>query len=260
MPLRYVRLERESHVATVTLDRPEKLNAFNDQMSSEIWSAMHEVDMDPEVRAVVLAGNGRSFCAGADLIETENPDLEHRGPYWRPMAGGTLYGAWELSKPLVGAIQGHCVAGGLELAAFCDIRVAAADARFGCPENRWNLPDGYLAALLPRMMHRASDAMRILLTGQLIDAAEALRCGLVSRVLPDREGALSEAVSIARAIAANGPVAVQMTKQLTLAGRYPIDDTMRLWHEYQRLAMAMEDAREGNAAWRERRAPAYQGR
>ncbi len=163
-----------------------------------------------------------------------------------------------MSKPLVAAIHGYAVAGGLELALWCDIRVCAEDTKFGCPEVKWNILHGYGASRLTTMIPM-SDAMLLLLTGKFIDSAEAHRIGLVSRVLPDHAAAIAEAKQIALDIAKNGPQAIRFTKQLAQRGRYPIADAMRLYQEYQRICLAMEDAKEGNAAFAERRDPVYRG-
>lgn len=256
-----VELERRGHVALVTLNRPEKLNSFNHPMQEEIWGTLHDIERDGEIRAAVMCGNGRAFCTGADLKELERPGIAdaHETGYWHPILFNRHDQGWEMSKPLVAAVHGYCLAGGLELADFCDIRVCAEDAQFGCPEVRWNILHGYGASRLPGMIG-SSDAMLMLLTGQFIPASEALRIGLVSRVLPDRDAAIAEALKIAEQIASNGPIAIQMTKQLAQRGRYPIHDAMRLYQEYQRLALAMQDAQEGNAAFAERRQPQYNGR
>lgn len=257
----YVELERKDHIAIMTLNRPEKLNSFNAPMQEEIWDTFHQIEKDPEIRAAILKGEGRAFCTGADLKELERPGIadRHDGPYWRPLPLRTHDSGWEMSKPLIAAIHGYCLAGGLEVADWCDIRICTEDAQFGCPEVRWNVLHGYGAARLTTMIGM-SDAMLLLLTGRFIPAAEALRIGLVSKVLPDREALLAAAMDIAQAIASNGPIAVQMTKQLAQRGRYPIHDAMRLYQEYQRVALAMEDAQEGNIAFAERRDPVYKGR
>ncbi len=257
----YVEFTVEDHVATILLNRPEKLNAFNEPMSKEIWTAFHRAEDEEDVRAVVLCGAGRAFCAGADLVEMESPEAERgrTGPFWRPMDTGTLYGAWEMTKPVVVAIHGYCVAGGFELAAFADIRVCSEDAKIGCPAERFNVPDGQLAALLPQMVG-ASDAFLMLYTGDLIDGREAHRIGLASRLLPDRETAIREATAIAARIARNGPTSIQMTKYLAHRGRHSIQETMRLYHEYNRLALLSEDSVEGNRAFRERRDAQFRGR
>ncbi len=257
----YVEYEKQGHVGILTLNRPEKLNAFNGPMQEEIWDAFLKMEKDEEVWAGIVKANGRAFCTGADLKELERPDLasRHEGPYWHPITMNRHDQGWEMSKPLVAAVHGYCVAGGFELAEWCDIRICTEDAQFGCPEVRWGILHGYGASRLPGMIG-TSDAMLMLLTGRFVPAADAYRMGIVSRVLPDRDALMAEALDIANAIIGNGPIAIQMTKQLAQRGRYPIHDTMRLYQEYQRIAMASQDAQEGNAAFAERRPANYQAR
>ncbi len=258
--MEHVTYEKQGHIAQLTLSRPEKLNAFNAKMQDEIWQVMHEIEADDEVRAAVVTGSGRAFCTGADLIQLERPGLtdDHHGSFWSQLDYSRHDQGWEMSKPLVAAIHGYAVAGGLELALFCDIRVAAEDTKFGCPEVKWNILHGYGASRLTTMVPM-SDAMMMLLTGKFIDSAEAYRIGLISRVLEDHAAAIQEAHRIAGDIAKNGPQAIRFTKQLAQRGRYPIQDAMRIYKEYQRISLAMEDAKEGNAAFAERRDPVYRG-
>jgi len=258
--MEHVAYEKQGQIGIVTLSRPEKLNAFNARMQEEIWEVMHQIENDDDIRAGVVTGSGRAFCTGADLIQLERPGLveEHRGAFWKELSFTQHDQGWEMSKPLVAAIHGYAVAGGLELALWCDIRVCAEDTKFGCPEVKWNILHGYGASRLTTMIPM-SDAMLLLLTGKFIDSAEAHRIGLVSRVLPDHAAAIAEAKQIALDIAKNGPQAIRFTKQLAQRGRYPIADAMRLYQEYQRICLAMEDAKEGNAAFAERRDPVYRG-
>src|SRR5207247_11186449 len=122
--MQHIDFERDGNIGLMTLNRPEKLNSFNATMSGEIWDTFQQIERDPNIRVAVVKGNGRAFCTGADLKEMERPGLaEHEtgGAYWRPISGRTHDTGWEMSKPLIAAIHGYCLAGGLELALWCHI-------------------------------------------------------------------------------------------------------------------------------------------
>ena len=246
-----VTYEVSERVASIGLNRPEKLNAMTDAMYAAIGAAVREAEGDPEVRCIVISGSGRAFTSGHDLGEFGGRSE------WRPWRPERFDNGLECAKPVIGAVQGYCLAGGLELALFCDIRIADETAQFGCPEVRWGILHGYGALRLPGLIG-GSDAMRLLLTGEFIDAAEALRIGLVSEVVaPERLA--SRARELAAAIAANGPAAIRMTKELAQRGRdASLADGLRIYQEYSRIAFGSEDAREGLTAFAERRDPQYE--
>ncbi len=242
----------EGHIASVRLTRPEKLNAMTNEMYLAIGDALREADANPQVRCVIISGQGRAFSSGHDMGEFG----DRQG--WMPWSGERFDTGLETAKPTIAAITGYCLAGGLELALFCDIRICDQTAQFGSPEPRWGILHGYGALRTPGLVG-SSDAMRLLLTGQFIDAAEALRIGLVSEVVePDR--LLPTANAIAGQIAVNSPQAIRLTKELARRGRdMSLADGLRLYQEYQRIAFSSEDAREGVRAFAERRDPEYQG-
>lgn len=245
--------EVEGAIAQVRLNRPEKLNAMTDDMYWAIGEALVSAESDEAVRCIVVSGEGRAFTSGHDMGE-----FGERAE-WRPWRADRFDTGLECAKPTIAAIQGYCLAGGLELALFCDIRIADETAQFGCPEVHWAILHGYGALRLPGMIGM-SDAMRLLLTGQFIDAEEALRIGLVSGVT-EAGGQVAKALEIAEAIASNGPMAVRMTKELALRGRdLSLADGLRLYREYSRQAFASSDAREGTQAFAMRRDPQYGGR
>ena len=240
-------------VASIRLNRPEKLNAMTDEMYQAIGEALREADADPAVRCTILSGEGRAFTSGHDM-QTFSGRSE-----WRPWRADRFDTGYESAKPTIAAINGYCLAGGLELALFCDIRICDDTAQFGCPEVHWAILHGYGALRLPGLIG-SSDAMRMLLTGRFIDAAEALRIGLVSEVTAPSE-LMPAALGIADAIASNGPMAIRMTKELARRGRdMSLADGLRLYQEYSRQAFASEDAREGTSAFAARRDPQYGGR
>jgi (E)-benzylidenesuccinyl-CoA hydratase len=229
----------EDGIATITLNRPEVLNAMDSATYAEVTAAVEQVEDDPEIRLGIVTGAGeRAFSAGADLREMHgNEDGSEPWRAWHP-------DRWDFgvrtSKPMIAAVHGYTLAGGLELALACDIRIAAEDAVFGCPEVKWSLLHGFGALRLPAIVG-LSNAMSMLLTGEQIDAREAHRIGLVSQVVP-REELIERARSTAALILRNGDEAVMMTKELALQSLgCPLEDGMRLYREmYRRVAATNE--------------------
>ena len=251
-------LDREAGLARVTLDRPDRLNAVDaatDIALDEIWDA---VERDAAVRCVVLTGNGRAFCAGADLKEDGPGGLAYWARSGRHGFGGIAL-AGRVSVPIVGRINGLALGGGFEMALGCDILVAAESASFGLPEPRVGRLPLDAMVTLPRRLPRAL-AMGILLTGRRIGAAEALAAGLVNEVVPDAD--LDRAVDAwAEDILACAPLSLRAIKR-------SVADTAHLPERAARTAclpslvaaLESEDADEGVAAFREKRAPVWKGR
>jgi E-phenylitaconyl-CoA hydratase len=247
--------ESSDGIARITINRPDVLNALDPATYTEITEAFSEIDRDPDILVGIVTGAGeRAFTAGADLkiMHTGAANLSDWAP-WRP-------GRWDFgatpAKPLIAAINGYALAGGLELALVCDIRIAAPNAVFGTPEVKWNLLHGFGAYQLPRIIS-LSHAMEMLLTGEFIDAATAERIGLVSRVVPAGE-LQAEADRIARLIVGNGPMAVRMTKELVRSGLSASPpEHFRLMHEYYSRVDATADQAEGLTAFAEKRKPRY---
>jgi enoyl-CoA hydratase len=247
--------ESRDGIARITINRPEVLNALDPATYTEITEAFAEIERDEDILAGIITGAGeKAFTAGADLkiMHTGGGDPGQWTP-WRPDRWD--FGA-TTSKPLIAAINGYALAGGLELALVCDIRIASPNAVFGTPEVKWNLLHGFGAYRLPRIIS-LSHAMEMLLTGEFIDAATAERIGLVSRVVPAGE-LQAEADRIARAIAGNGPMAVRMTKELVLGGLSASPpEHFRLMQEYYSRVDATADQSEGLSAFAEKRTPRY---
>jgi E-phenylitaconyl-CoA hydratase len=247
--------DRADGVARITINRPEVLNAMDPATYAEITDAFAEIERDPQIAVGIITGSGdRAFTAGADLkiMHTGGMDPSQWTP-WR--ADRWDFGA-TTSKPLIAAINGYALAGGLELALVCDIRIASPNAVFGTPEVKWNLLHGFGAYQLPRIVS-LSHAMEMLLTGEFIDAATAERIGLVSRIVPANE-LQAEASRLARRIADNGPMAVRMTKELVRHGLAASPaEHFRLMHEYYSRVDATADQAEGLAAFAEKRKPRY---
>ena len=247
----------DGHIARLTVNRPEKMNAMTDVMYAAIGDAVRSAEDDSEVRAMIVTGAGdKAFSAGHDLAE-----LANRGDPagWQPWRGRRFDQGLQCSKPLIAAVNGFCLAGGLELALFCDIRIASPSAQFGAPEVKRGILHGYGALRLPDLIGM-SHALELLTTGEFMDAETALRVGLVNRVVP-ADQLLPEAQRTAEAIAANAPIAVRLIKELTYRGReLPLADGLRLYQEYSGVANASDDAREGTRAFVEKRDATFRGR
>jgi enoyl-CoA hydratase len=250
-----VLVERRDGVQVVTINRPEARNALDRAVAERVAAAVDELDADDELRVGVLTGAGGTFSSGMDLkafLRGESPAIEGRG-----LCGITRTPP---RKPLIGAVEGWALAGGFELLLACDLVVAAETARFGVPEVKRSLVAAGGAALqLPRRIPFAV-ALEMLLTGEPLDAPRAAQLGLVNRVTAEG-GALDGALALAATIAANGPLAVAATKQIA---RSSADWTLEQgWAEQDRLVQPVfgsEDAREGAAAFAERRPPVWKGR
>jgi enoyl-CoA hydratase/carnithine racemase len=252
--------EKRERYAIFTMNRPERLNALGGTMNEELNEALADFNADPAMRAGIVTGTGRAFSAGADLKEM-NERNQARGD--RPRETGYNLNASmrfaKSPKPFVAAINGLCIAGGLERALDCDIRIASEDAFFGLFEVKRGILAGYaihhLAHLIPM-----GDAMYILLTGDRISAEEALRCGLVRELMPT-ERVVPRAIEIAELIAANAPLSVEGTKAIVQQWRQQqLDDSYRLGDWVGRVVLNSEDAKEGPRAFSEKREPNWRGR
>ena len=242
-------------VLLVTLNRPEQRNAVNRAVAEGIASALDRLDGDPALRAGVLTGAGRGFCAGMDLkafVAGEPVAVEGRG------FAGIVRRPSE--KPLIAAVEGFAVAGGFEIALACDLIVAARGARFGIPEVKRGLvaAGGALLRLPERIPYHL--AMELALTGELVEAERMASVGLVSRVV-EPGGAVEGALSLAGSIAANGPLAVAASKRVLVESpSWPAGSEWERQAEISDPVRASEDAREGSLAFAEKRAPRWRGR
>ena len=247
--------ERRGRVLLITLNRPDQRNAINAAVANGIGAALDELDADPELSIGVLTGAGKGFCSGMDLkafVTGESPVVEGRG-----FAGITQRAA---AKPLIAAVEGFAVAGGLEVALSCDLIVAARGARLGIPEVKRSLVAAGGGLLrLPRMLPR-NIAMEMALTGDFILAERGAELGLVNR-LAEPGGALALALELAEAIAANGPLALAATKRiLTESVDWPDAEFFARQEAIAAPVRDSEDAREGATAFAEKRAPVWKGR
>lgn len=255
-----VDLAVDDHVAVVTMNRPERMNALDAEAYEQLSQAWQRVRDDDDIRAAVITGAGeRAFSAGADLKSFlgGRPNLDG---FFRTQQGELLNRGLEVWKPVVAAVNGHCIGGGVTLMLATDIRVATPNATFGIAEvKRGIIPaNGGTQRILEQLPYPV--AMELLLTGDSIDAETAQRWGLVNRIVPP-DRLLPEAMDVAHRIAANAPLAVQAAKEMALRSR-DVDRRTGLRME-QAMALLLrfsEDAVEGPAAFRERRTPAFHGR
>jgi enoyl-CoA hydratase/carnithine racemase len=253
---------KEGRIAYVTINRPEKLNAVDPLTSAELLQAFTDFKEDDEVWVAILTGAGeRAFSTGNDLVATamraQGQGDTRPVP---PAAFGGITRGFECWKPIIAAINGYCLAGGLEIALSCDIRVASENASFGLPEpTRGIIPGAGGTQRLPRMVPMAV-AMKLLMTGGRIDARAALAAGLVSDVVP-QDQLLSKAREIAEEICSCGPLAVRAIKEAAIRGReMSLDEGLALESEKSREIGRTEDAREGPLAFAQKRKPEYKGR
>ena len=255
-----IRYEVADHVATVTLNRPDVHNAMNNAMRRELTEVFTRLATDDTVRVALITGAGeRAFSAGADIREFVEPlvpaqfrEERKRIDFRQAMD--------RCPQPIIAAIRGYAFGGGLELALACDIRIAADDAQLGLTEiNLAIIPGGGGTQRLPRLVGRGK-ALEMILTGMRVSADEALRIGLVERVIPAAELA-GAAVTFARTIAAKAPIALRYAKEaVARALDLPLADGVRLEHDLYVLLQTTADRREGIAAFHARRRPRFAGR
>ncbi|AHY45904.1 Enoyl-CoA hydratase/carnithine racemase [Rubrobacter radiotolerans] len=255
--------KREDGVAVITLNRPKRLNAFNGRMHEELLAALEDAGDDGSVRAVVLAGAGRGFSAGADLssfteeVEEDEPDL---GRYLRETYSREIVKLVRMEKPVVGALHGPVYGAGFGLALACDVRVAAESAKFSVAFIKIGLmPDAGVSFFLPRVVGLGR-AMQMSMTGDPVEAEEAERIGLVSRVVPE-EALLDEAISFAARLASLPTKAMGRIKASLYASfESDLETALETEAKGQTFCGYTEDHREGVAAFAEKREPNFTGR
>jgi len=247
-------------VATLTVNRPDKLNALNDAVVEQLLTAASLLKHDDLVRGVIVTGAGnKGFIAGADI-----GDLARQGVLdgrQRALAGQAMLRAFEtMGKPVIAAVNGYALGGGCELAMACHIRIASENAKFGQPEVKLGITPGYGGTQrLPRIVGKGN-ALQLLLTGETIDAREALRIGLVSKVVPP-EKLLAEAEQLMRTILANGPVAVKLVIEAVHRGlEMTLEEGLELEADAFGLVGSTDDMKEGLSAFLEKRAARFRGK
>jgi enoyl-CoA hydratase/carnithine racemase len=250
-------LEREEGFAILTLNRPQALNALNNQMMDEMSAVIPGLDADPSVRAIILTGSEKAFAAGADIKEMAEKSFAEA------VTEDFITRNWEAitrcRTPVIAAVAGYALGGGCELAMMCDIILAADTARFGQPEITLGIPPGAGGTQrLPRAIGKAR-AMEMILTGRMMTAEEAERAGLVSRVVP-AASLMAEARAVAAKIAGLSPITTQLAKELVNAAyETPLAQGIRQERRTFHAAFATEDQKEGMAAFVEKRKPVFRG-
>ena len=255
-----VLFQAHGQVALVTLNRPELGNAFNDEVRKALPELLEAIDRDAAIAAVVLAGAGaRGFCVGADIKEGRliGSSVQERR---RMQDNAWIDRIGRITKPVIAAIHGYCLGGGLEIALACDVRMASPDAVFSLPETGLGLiPGGGGTQRLPRVVGLGR-ALDLLLTGDRVDAQEALRTGLVSRVARDPQSLMEEALALGARIAAKPPTASAYVKEAARAGlEMDLNAGLAFEKTLFSLLMATGDRAEAALAFREKRAARFSG-
>jgi enoyl-CoA hydratase len=254
-----IRYELADGIATITLNRPAVHNAMNERMREELTACFGELVRSEDARVVVVTGTGeRAFSAGADIREFVAPQVPVRFRDGRRRVD--FRAAMDrCPQPIIAAIRGFALGGGLELALACDIRIAGEDSQLGLTEvNLAIIPGGGGTQRLPRLVGRGK-ALEMILTGARIDAREALRIGLVERVVPATD-VLSSAQALARALAEKAPVALRYAKEAVVKGLgLPLEDGLRLENDLATLLRTTDDRIEGAKAFLEKRKPRFTG-
>ena len=260
MTYQTLKVDTRDGICIVTINRPDKLNALNAQVMQELDTLFGALAADPQVKGVILTGAGeKAFVAGADIAElaTQSPvdGKQHTLRGQRVLA--RIEG---LGKPVIAAVNGFALGGGCEIAMACHVRIASENAKLGTPEVKLGLMCGYGGTQrLPRLVGRGR-ALEMLLTGEMIDAAEAHRIGLVNKVVP-RDKLLPEAEAMLRKMLANGPLSLRFTLEAVSAGHeVPLEQGLFLEATLFGLICASEDKREGTSAFLEKRPAKFQGK
>lgn len=249
---------RENGIGTITLNRPKQKNAINDEMMAELYDLIKEITLDDEIKVVIVTGGKEFFAAGADiklLSSISSPLRAYDFSQASPISG-----LEKLEKPVIAAISGFALGGGLEIALACDLRIASETAFFGQPEIKLGLiPGSGGTQRLPRIIGLAK-AKEMLFLGDSIDAHEAYRIGLVNKVVPV-EDLMNEVKRMAANIAARPALAVKVTKMAINTGiNMSLESALRLESQSFGLLFSTEDQKEGVAAFNEKRAPLFKGR
>jgi E-phenylitaconyl-CoA hydratase len=254
----YATYELDGHIATITYNRPESLNAIDGAMRRDLNEAFSRFRDDEEAWVAIVTGAGRAFCAGGDLRAGAGSTGEFAGTFWEKPTVNSFESGWEIFKPVIAAVNGYCLGYGLTLLTWCDFVIASDRAEFGFPEVLLGTPAVVGAIRLPQKINWQY-AMELLLTGERIDAARAKEIGLAGWVVP-HDQLVDEARAMAGRLLAAAPLAARATKEVAMRSRSlsPVEairfgETMRL------VAVATEDAKEGGRAAAEGRPPRWKG-
>jgi enoyl-CoA hydratase len=258
MPYEMILTETQGKVGLIRLNRPQALNALCDQLMTELGQALRDYDADPAIAAIVVTGSEKAFAAGADIKEMK--DRSFPAVYLNDFIGERWETVLEIRKPVIAAVAGFALGGGCELAMMCDLIIAADTARFGQPEiNLGIIPGAGGSQRLTRAVGK-SKAMEMILTGRMMDAAEAERANLVCRVVPAAE-LVAEAVKIGEKIGAlSGPSVAMAKEAVNAAFESTLTEGVRTERRLFLSLFATEDQKEGMAAFAEKRKPAFRNR
>lgn len=251
--------ERRGHVATITYNRPEVLNAVNGEMRRDLNEAFARLRDDEEAWVAIVTGAGRAFCAGADLRDGAGATGEFSGSFWEKPTVNSFESGWEIYKPVIAAVNGHCLGYGLTLVTWCDFVFASDRARFGYPEAALGMPAMVGAIRLPQRIGW-SNAMELLMTGEAIDADKAQQIGLVWRVVA-HDDLITEAEALADRLVKGAPLAQRAMKEMAMrAPHLSSPEAIRMGEAMRLAAASTADATEGMRAAADRRPPRWQGR
>ena len=249
----------DGHVATITYNRPDALNTIDGEMRRDLNAAFSRFRDEEDAWVAIVTGAGRAFCAGADLRGSGSSVGEFAGTFWEKPTINSFESGWEIFKPVIAAVNGHCLGYGLTLVTWCDFVIASETAQFGYPEVRIGVPTIVGAIRLPERIGWQY-AMEMLLTGDRIGADRAKEIGLVGWVVPP-ESLMDEARLLADRLLRGAPLAARATKEVAMRARnLPLLEAIRFGETMRKVATATEDAAEGMRASAERREPQWRGR
>ena len=259
MSYQFLTLEVADRIATLTVNRPDKLNALNDATIAELGLAIDEVRERDDIAGLIVTGAGRAFVAGADISElvSQTPTIAKA----RARGGQDIFRRFETSpKPVIAAVNGFALGGGCELALACHIRIASDKAKFGQPEVKLGICPGYGGTQRLARLVGKGRAIQLLVTAEMVDAAEAYRLGIVNRVV-EAEQLMAAAMEMMKQILANGPLAVALCIEAVDRGlEMSLEEGLVLEANHFGLLAATEDMAEGMSAFLEKRAPAFRGK
>ena len=251
--------ELDGHVATITYNRPEALNAINGAMRRDLNEAFGRFRDEDDAWIAIVTGAGKAFCVGADLRDGQFSAGEFRGTFWEKPTQNSFESGWEIFKPVIAAVNGPCIGYGLTLVTWCDFVIASDRASFGFPEARIGVPTIVGAIRLPQRL-LWHDAMELLLTGERIDAARAKEIGLVG-VVVEHDELMNEARRLAARLVQGAPLAQRAIKEVAMRARHlPPLEAIRFGETMRKVAAATDDAREGGRAFAEKRPPEWKAR
>ncbi|MEY2447379.1 MAG: hypothetical protein QOH79_855 [Acidimicrobiaceae bacterium] len=251
--------EVDGHVATITYNRPEALNAVNGAMRRDLNDAFGQFRDDPDAWVAIVTGAGKAFCVGADLRDGQHSAGEFPGTFWEKPTQNSFESGWEIFKPVIAAVNGHCLGYGLTLVTWCDFVIASERATFGYPEVLLGVPTIVGAIRLPVKIGW-QPAMELLLTGERIDAAKAKEVGIAGWVVA-HDDLMAEARALAGRLLAGAPLAQRAIKEVATRSQHlPALEAIRFGETMRKVATATDDAVEGMKAAAEGRTPEWRGR